>query len=147
MPKKKWPPPGFPIVEGDYALTEAWSIHLSQKFARRVEDGCLVLWRPRLTIWLIAWGNDKKEGVEKRLKRIKKEASPGRFAESESTAANVTKYIYRLKEKDKDGWVESLSAYMINDEGHLQMSVYFDDLKDEVEALALAKSVRERARA
>jgi hypothetical protein len=59
MAKKKWPPPGFPLVSGDYALTEEWAIHLPEKFARRVEEGNLVLWRPGLTIWLAAWGNTK----------------------------------------------------------------------------------------
>jgi hypothetical protein len=33
MPKKKWPPPEFPIVEGDHVLTETWAIHLPDKFA------------------------------------------------------------------------------------------------------------------
>lgn len=147
MSKKKWPPPGFPIVEGDYALTETWALHLPDKFARRVEDGALVLWRPGLTIWLAAWGNDHSESQAKRLKSIKKVASPERFAESENKAENVTRYMYRLRDENEDGPVESLSAYILNDDGHLQMSVYFDDLKDEAKARALAESVVERMRA
>ncbi len=147
MPEKKWPPPGFPIVEGDCALTEMWTIHLPDKFARRVEDGCLVLWRPGLTIWLAAWGNDKSESQAKRLKAIKKDASPERFAESESKAKKVTRYRYRLRDENEDGPVESLYAYILNDDGHLQMSVYFDDPKDETKAHALAETVTERKRA
>ena len=50
MPKKKWPPPEFPIVEGDHLLTETWAIHLPDEFARRIEDGDLVSWRPGLTL-------------------------------------------------------------------------------------------------
>lgn len=145
MPEKKWPPPGFPIVEGDYALTEKWSIHLPDTFAHRVEDGCLVLWRPGLTIWLAAWGNDMGESQGKRLKWIKNEASPDRFAESESKVRNLTRYLYRLRDKNEDGPIESLSAYILNDDGHLQMSVYFDDPNDEAKARALAESVDERA--
>ncbi len=38
MSRKEWPPPHFPIVEGDLALTETWAIHLPDKFARRIED-------------------------------------------------------------------------------------------------------------
>ena len=40
-----WPPPGFPVVQGDHALTATWRMHLPQPFARRVEDGQLDLWR------------------------------------------------------------------------------------------------------
>jgi hypothetical protein len=63
----KWPPPGFPIVEGDYALTARWSLYLPEKFARRLEDGSLVLWRHGLTIWLAAWNNDRAESQAQRL--------------------------------------------------------------------------------
>jgi len=147
MPKKKWPPPGFPLVEGDYALTETWALHLPDKFARRVEDGSLVLWRPGLTIWVAAWGNDNRESQAKRLKLIKKDASPERFAEDESKAKQVTRYMYRLRDENENGPVESLSAFILNDDGHLQMAVYFDDAKDEAKARALAESVVERKRA
>src|SRR5262245_31429443 len=144
MPAKKWPPPGFPLVEGDYALTESWSIHLPQKFARRVEDDCLVLWRPGLTVWLSAWGNDKNESQAKRLKRIKKDASLGRFAEFESQSGDLTRYMYRLLDEESP---EGLYAFILNDDGHLQMAVYFDDPADEAAARALAESVAERRRA
>ena len=96
MPKKKWPPPEFPIVEGDHLLTETWAIHLPDKFARRIEDGDLVLWRPGLTLWVTPWGNDRSESQSKRLKAIKKHASPDRFSESESKTDRLTRYVYRL---------------------------------------------------
>src|SRR4051812_32436765 len=78
MPAKNWPPPGFPLVQGDHALTATWSIHLREQFARRVEDGSLVLWRPGLTLWLVAWGNDNNETQDERLAWIKDKASPAR---------------------------------------------------------------------
>jgi hypothetical protein len=37
-------------VEGHYVLDATWSMHLPERFACRVEDGSLVLWRPGLTI-------------------------------------------------------------------------------------------------
>jgi hypothetical protein len=122
------------------------SIHLPEKFARRVEDGSLVLWRPGATIWLTAWGNDRGESQVQRLKWIKKDASPERFSESETRADGVTRFNYRLREEGEDGSVESLSAYIINDDGHLQMTVYFDDPADEATAQSLAESVAERQR-
>jgi hypothetical protein len=146
VPEKKWPPPDFPIVEGDHPLTTSWSMHLPERFARRVEDGQLVLWRPGLTIWLTAWNNDHGESQGKRLAGLKKSISPDRFAEQESQAKNLTRYTYRLRDENEDGPVESLYGFVISDDGHLQMAIYFDDPKDEAEARQLVESVREPKR-
>lgn len=141
---KRWPPPGFSTVEGDYAITETWSIHLPEQFARRVEDGQLVLWRPGLTIWLTAWNNDHGESQGKRLAGLKKSASPERFAEDESQARNVTRYCYRLRDENEQGPVESLYGFVIGDDGHLQLAIYFDDPSDEAEARELVHSIAVR---
>src|SRR5688572_6144282 len=111
MPAKTWPPPGFPLVQGDYALDEKWSIHLPERFARRVEDGSLVLWRPGLTLWVTRWNNDPNLSQPHRLASIKEAASPHRFAERETRAGGLTRLSYRLREEDHDdGPVEFLSA-------------------------------------
>jgi hypothetical protein len=143
MPAKKWPPPGLPLVEGDHLLTTTWSIHLPERFARRVENGQLVLWRPGLTIWLTAWNNDHGESQGKRVAGLKKSVSPARFAEHESQGKNLTRYSYRLRDENDDGSVESLYGFVMNDDGHLQMAIYFDDPKDEAEARQLVESVAE----
>jgi hypothetical protein len=142
---KKWPPPGFPIVEGDHALTETWAMRLPAKFARRVEDGSMVLWRPGLTIWLAAWNNDRGQSRAERLAWIKGAASPERFAERESETGGVTRFSYRLHDENPDGAVESLSGYIVGEDGHLQMAVYFDDPADEPTARELVDSVTQRA--
>jgi hypothetical protein len=143
-PAKKWPPPGFPLVQGDHALRAIWSIHLPEPFARRTEEGSLVLWRPGLTIWLTAWNNDHGESQAKRLAAIKKSTSKDRFAEQEGKANNVTRYSYRLRDRNEDGPVESVYAFVMNDDGHLQMAIYFDDPADEAKARQLVDSVCER---
>jgi hypothetical protein len=140
-PAKKWPPPGFPVVEGDHPLTATWAIHLPERFARRIEDGSLVLWRPGLTIWMTALNNDRSQSQAERLEWIKSEASPERWAERESSANGVTRFSYRLRDQNDDGPVESLAAFIIGDDGHLQISIYFDDPADEVTAQKLADSV------
>ena len=147
MPAKNWPPPGFPLIQGDHALNETWSIHLPNQFARRVEDGQLVLWRPGLTIWLADWENDNNETQAQRLAWIKGEASPARFDARESVAGAVTRFSYRLRDESEDGPVESLSAYVISDDGHLQLSVYFDDVADAPTARQLVDSVAVRRQA
>jgi len=147
MPAKNWPPPGFPLVEGDYALTRSWWLHLPERFARRVEEGSLVLWRPGLTVWLAAWDNNKGQPQAERLAWIKARASLERFAERESSSNNVSRFSYRLRDQNEDGPVESLNAYVIGDDGHLQVAIYFDDLADEARALQLVDSIAERGRA
>jgi hypothetical protein len=143
---KKWPPPGFPIVEGHHPLTTTWSIHLPERFARRIEDGQLVLWRPGFTIWLTAWNNDHGESRGKRLAGTKNSGSPQRFEEHESVANNLTRYSYRLRDENENGPVESLYGFVFSDDGHLQMAIYFDNPKDEAEARKLVESVTDRMR-
>jgi hypothetical protein len=146
MPAKIWPPPGFPLIHGDYALTDTWSIHLPEQFARRVERRSLVLWRPGLTIWLSAWGNDNNQPQTDRLASIKDAASPARFDVRESVSGDVIRFSYRLRDTNDDGPVESLNAYVVGDDGHLQLSVYFDDVADVDEARRLVDSVALRGR-
>jgi hypothetical protein len=141
MSGKQWPPPGFPLVQGDYALTETWSVHLPEQFARRVEDASLVLWRPGLTLWLTPWGNDNNETQSERLAWIKDEASPARFDVRESDGVGVTRFSYRLRDENDDGPVESLNGYVIFDDGHLQLSVLFDEPADVPKAQQLVDSV------
>lgn len=145
-PAKKWPPPGFPVVVGDHELTKSWSIHLPKRFARRVEDGQLVLWRPGLTIWLSAWNNDHGATQGNRLADLKKSVSPERFAEHESQSNSLIRYTYRLRDENEDGPVESLYGYVISEDGQLELAVYFDDPQDEVEARRLVESVAELKR-
>jgi hypothetical protein len=141
-----WPPPGFPIVEGDHALSAQWSIRLPERFARRFEEGSVVLWRPGLTIWLTAWNNEHGDSQSKRLSGLKEAISPERFAEQEDTPENLTRYSYRLRDENEDGPVESLYGFVISDDGHLQLAIYFDDLADEAEARQLVAGVAARSR-
>ena len=103
-----------------------------------------MLWRPGLTIWLIAWGNDNNQTRAERLASIKDEASPARFDERESVRGGVTRYSYRLRDENEDGPVESLNACVIGDDGHLQLSVYFDDVADAPKAQQIVDSVEVR---
>lgn len=140
-----WPPPGFPVVEGAHQLTERWSIWLPERFARRIEEDQMVLWRPGLTIWLSAWHNDAGETLDGRLADLKLRCSPERFGELEHRDGKLLRYSYRLREaSDDDGAVESLYAYVIAEQGHLEMAIYFDDPADEALARRLAEQVSAR---
>ncbi len=146
-PKKTWPPPGFPLVEGDHPVNAEWSIHLPEKFARRVEDGSLVLWRPGLTIWLTQWNNDHGISQAERLAKIKAAAYPNRFAERETNTDNVTRFSYRLRDESEDGPVDAVYGFIISDTGQLQLAVYFDDRADEEKARQLVDGITKQVRA
>ena len=136
-----WPPPGFPIVEGDQQVSDTWRIHLPTQFTRRVEDGQLVFWRPGLTIWLSGWNNERGESQAARLRRIKDIASPRRYAERESTDGGLTRFSYRLRDDSDDGPVESVYGYILGDKDELHLSIYFDDPADEAVARRIVDSV------
>jgi hypothetical protein len=145
MVKGEWPPPGYPLVDGEYRLTDTWSIHLPELFARRIENGSLVLWRPGLTVWLVAWGNDTSETQASRLAGIKQSASPDRDAEQESKGGGITRYSYRLRDESDERPVESVYGFVIDDGGHLQLAVYFDDPTEEGLGRQLVDSVTRHA--
>jgi hypothetical protein len=139
--KTRWPPKGFPLFEGRYELTAEWSLELPSKFARRIENGSLVLWRPGLTLWMDAWGNDHATSRTVRRGEIKSKISANATAVRESADARTSRLTYRLRDTNDDGPVESLTTFVFSDAGHLQMAIYFDSLADEPIAVAIAESV------
>lgn len=147
MPAKKWPPPGFPIVQGDHALTDMWNVHLPAPFARRIEDDSLVLWRPGLTIWLAPWLNNHNQTQSKRLATIKGMVSPEGYDARESVHGGVTHFSYRLRDDNENGPIESLNAWAISDNEQLQMSIYFDDPTDATVAQQIVDSISIRSQA
>lgn len=131
-----WPPPGFPIVEGKHALTNTWSLTLPQPFARRIEDGSLVLWRPGITLWIAAFNNDQNESQASRLAELAASMSPEARDRHDHVAGGVTRMRYRITED-----AETLMALAIADSGHLQLAVYFDDPADERVAIQIVDSI------
>ncbi len=133
----KWPPPGFPIVQGEHALTSSWSITLPSPFARRIEDGSLVLWRPGLTLWILAFNNTHRESQAERLAITKDIMSPNATSVREDSAGGLTRLTYRLLE---DG-VKTVTTIVIGDAGHVQASIYFDEEEDAAMAMHIAQSL------
>jgi len=138
---KQWPPPGYRLVEGRQRLTQDWSLVLPAQFARRIQAGSLVLWRPALTLWIDAWKNDHNQSQAERLADTKEIMSAASRIVREVVAGGVTRFAYRLLDDNDDGPVESLNVMVYADHGHLQMGIYFDDPADEATALAIADSV------
>ncbi len=131
-----WPPPGFPLVEGRHALTKNWMLVLPGQFARRVDDGSLVLWRPGLTLWINAWGNDRSEAPADRLAALTANISAD-AREIQRASDGVLRFSYLLTEDNQD----ALYSFTVSASGHLQMAIYFDDAADAQAARAIADSV------
>lgn len=137
--------PDFPVVEGQYQMTKEWSVSLPEKFNRRIEGGDLVIWRPGMTQWVVVWGNDKNEGKDVRLKRIRDRISPEAYDIRELKAGSVFRLSYRLKEGKEQGAVPGYYCYAVGDTGHVQMAIYLDNEKDVVSAQSICGSLSEKS--
>jgi hypothetical protein len=130
----------FPVVEGDYQLNSTWAMTLPEMFNRRIDDGDLVLWRPGLTIYCAAWDNDGGVATDERWKILTEAVSAEATEAQESQRDGLRTYSYRLTE---DG-VEGLHGFILSEDGHLQLSIYFDDPADLQTARTCFASVVER---
>jgi hypothetical protein len=107
-------PSDFPFVIDCIALTENWSLHLPFACKRRMEDGAMFLWRPGFTIG----------------PHFAETASPDKYDEREHEEAGRLYYSYRLAEESDDKHVPALCAFSFSNDGHLQLSFYFDSETD-----------------
>lgn len=127
-----------PVVEEKFQISKDWSVNLPGKFNRRIEeDGCLVLWRPGMTIWTIVWDNDRGETAEERLAQLKSQSSPEAYAQETERDGAILRYAYRLDEQSDDKRRPAFYGFAIGRNGHVQMAIYFDDEAD----LATAKQI------
>lgn len=134
----RWPPPGYPLVSGDFAITDEYRVVLPDPFTRRVDGGSLVLWRPGITLWIDAFGNDHEATRSTRAAEIRGDVSAAARDVQEAVLADATYLRYRLHEDGQD----SLMVFVITDRGHLQMAVYYDLGGDAPIADEIARSVR-----
>jgi hypothetical protein len=138
-------PEDYPLVEGDYQMTDQWSVFLPQPFRLRFEEKSLVLWRRGITAWIIVWNNDFGESPEERLERRAAGRSRGAFDEiRERGDDGVLRYAYRLAEESDDNRVAAFYSFAVGLSGHVQMAVYFDSESDLPIAEGLWRSLRER---
>lgn len=124
-------------------MTSDWSVELPAKFKRRIEDECLVLWKPGFTIWTIAWSNTHRESIEERLDWISRDTSAGAFDILTESSEGLVRYAYRLQEESEEGCQASFYGYAIGRNGHIQMAIYFDSPDDLEEVSAIWRSLRE----
>lgn len=129
--------PEFPVVTGDFELDADWAIFLPHKFNRRVEDGTLILWRRKVSIYVNAWNNDHDESISHRLKDLKSDISPNSFELEEQQKGKTQRISYRLVENG----VNALYGFVVAEDGHLQVVIYFDNEADIKLARSLFNSI------
>ncbi|MBA6373487.1 hypothetical protein H4J56_18905 [Colwellia sp. BRX8-4] len=118
--------PDFPVVDGQYRITNEWLITLNQPHNRRVEDGSLVLWRPGVTVWINIWNNDDNETIEEIIKWISSGSDPKAFDVESIVKEGLTKYSYRLNEKENNKLTLTYNGYIITNDSYVQITVYFN---------------------
>jgi hypothetical protein len=127
-------PDDFPTIEGEYAMTDTWTIHLPEGvYKRRLEDGQLVIWRPRLTAWIIAFQNDGHQSVAERARVMAGRRSPEAYDFLEEQKGAMHRFSYRLLEESDEPVAAALYGFAVGRSGHVQMAIYFDD-DDELES-------------
>ena len=115
--------PDYPIVEGDHALSDVWHVTLPAKFNRTIEEDALVLWRPDMSLYFVAWNNDHQDPMEERLVLLKSDLNPDAFDPQEELSEDKQTFSYRLLE---DG-VNMLYGFVVTERGHLQVAISFED--------------------
>lgn len=136
----------LPAVEGRYALTKEWTIHLPGRFQRRVEEGDMFLWRPGLTLILAVW-NHAADTPSAQLATLKSDLSRDAYDLVEEQQGSVARLAYRLHEAAEDPRQDALYGYVIGKNSYVQLAVYFDHARDAKTASALWRSVSESATA
>jgi hypothetical protein len=122
--------PDFPVVEGRYLITSEWAVKLPQQFNQRFEDDALVLWRPGITAWIVVWNNDNHKTQPQRLEWLRSDISPDAFDVESVPDGDVTRFSYRLNERRDDETVYALYGFVIGDNSHVQIAIYFDNEAD-----------------
>ncbi len=141
--EKKMLHPDYPIIEGNYKITKTWSIVLPEKFNKRFENDSLVIWHPGFTMWIIAWNNDKRESYDERIAFIKKYITKNAYKIDEKIGKNLARFSYCLDEKrrDENRIVYSYNAFVFDENGHIQISIYYDDKSDFQKAHGIFMSI------
>jgi hypothetical protein len=136
--------PDFPVVEGEFRMTEEWSVTLPGEFNRRTENGDLILWRPGFTIGVTEIANVLDESREERLQVIRGAMSPSAYDVEESTHEDLLRITFRDKVPGDDR-APAFYGFAFGAGSHVQFGAFFDDEEDAALAKTIWQSVREHA--
>jgi hypothetical protein len=105
-------------------MTNDWSFDLEADFRRRIEDGNLIFWRSKQTIWCDIF--EHKTNEQEMLAILKEDSNPNPEQIFEELQGDVLKYAYLLSEADgaKKAW--ELNTFSITSSDYVLMSYYFE---------------------
>ncbi|MFV8050746.1 DUF2185 domain-containing protein [Mycobacterium sp. 48b] len=133
--------PHFPTRSGYQQLTRNWALTLPQPMNQRMEDGSLVFWRPGLTAWLSAWGDDRDATDAIRRDEFKSKINPRAYNHSEWESGPALCLSYRLAEDHDDARLPALYGFAVAAASHLLLALYVDSGDDLASAQRLLRSV------
>ena len=133
--------PDFPVVSGDYRISEDWALTLPVEMNRRMEDQHLVLWRRGFTVWMSLRKNCYEESIQERLQRLQLDTSADAFGASVWAGDTHARYSYRLDEVRQEGVVYALYGFALKEDGHLHVVIEVDREADLADAESLFNSL------
>lgn len=124
--------PKYPIISGKYKITKEWSIDLPGKFNKRFEDDSLVIWKPRFTMWIIVWNNNKNLNPFDQLEIVRQSKSNKAYDLIEIREPNTYRYGYKLDEwrEEEKRTVYAFYGYVSGRDGYTQIAFYYDNKAD-----------------
>lgn len=127
-------------------VTPKWSIELEPVFRREEHRDGISLAAPGRTIWVDGWRTPDENDRDTTLAWLKEQANPGRRELFEEQSDGVARFGYLLREIDagKPRW--AVYAYAIDDDGYLQLAIYFADEQDLDWATRVARSAQPSAK-
>ena len=119
--------PKYPHVEGPQRLTKNWVLDLPVAFARRIEDGDLVFWRPGTTLFLGLYGDARRLTPMERLEDWLELIDPNAYDLTRTERDGIAILSYRLAENSDDGRLPASYNRCFSTTGQLQISGYADE--------------------
>ena len=136
--------PDFPVVTGDYLLTQGWRVQLPVPFNRRIEDGSLVLWRPDLTCWINIWHNDRQASVDTLLEEATRGLNAQRRDEQVVKTDALALLTYELTElagEPEAPEAHSVNACIAAPAGLVQVCAYVDSPEARLLSFEVIRSI------
>ncbi|QZA27273.1 DUF2185 domain-containing protein [Mycolicibacterium senegalense] len=133
--------PNFPTRSGYQQITRNWALTLPEPMNQRIEDGSLVFWRPGLTAWLSAWGDETYTTAAERRDEFRTKISPLAYDHAEWASGTSLCLSYRLAEDHDDARMPALYGSAVTDASHLLLALYVDSGDDLASAYSLLRSV------
>lgn len=131
----------FPVVSGDYRLSEDWAVTLPAEMNKRTEGEHLVLWRPGFTVWMSQRKNCYGESIRERLLRLQSDTGPDAFNVAVQADGTPARYTYRLKADRDECSVYALYGFALKENGHLQVAIDVEREADIADAESLFNSL------